>query len=124
MAKPKIDGVIEAVRYKPDGQILWVRAYLRRGSTYSDRILLDRQELIELLKSGKSFVSGARVELMASTFQVGQAGAPAREQRTRRSWSRMRLKAARIAWKVYHSSKPETGSRSISKKYTNRYLAG
>jgi len=72
MAKPKIDGVIEAVRYKPDGQILWVRAYLRRGPTYSDRILLDRQELIELLKSGKSFVSGARVELMASTFQVGQ----------------------------------------------------
>jgi len=72
MAKPKIDGVIEAVRYNPDGQVNWVRAYLRRGPTYSDRILLDRQKLIELLKSGKSIVSGVRVEQMASTFQVGK----------------------------------------------------
>jgi hypothetical protein len=72
MAKPKIDGVIEAVRYNPDGQINWVRAYLRRGPTYSDRILLDRQKLIELLKSGKSILSGVRVEQMASTFQIGK----------------------------------------------------
>ena len=72
MAKPKIDGVIEAVRYNPDGRINWVRAYLRRGPTYSDRILLDRQKLIGLLKSGKSIVSGVRVEQMASTFQLGK----------------------------------------------------
>ena len=73
MAKPKIDGVIEAVRYNPDGQINWVRAYLRRGPTYSDRILVDRQKLIEMLKTGKSIVSGVRVEQMASTFQLGKA---------------------------------------------------
>ncbi|OGO38664.1 MAG: hypothetical protein A2W35_06960 [Chloroflexi bacterium RBG_16_57_11] len=72
MAKPKIDGVIEAVRYNPDGQINWVRAYLRRGPTYSDRILLDRQKLIDLLKSGKYFVSGVRLVQMASTFQLGR----------------------------------------------------
>jgi hypothetical protein len=72
MAKPKIDGVIEAVRYNPDGQIKWVRAYLRRGPTYTDRILVDRQKLIEMLKSGKSIVSGVRVEQMASTFQLGE----------------------------------------------------
>ena len=72
MAKPKIDGVIEAVRYNPDGQINWVRAYLRRGPTYSDRILVDRQQLIEMLKTGKSIVSGVRVEQMASTFQLGK----------------------------------------------------
>ena len=71
MAKPKIDGVIEAVRYNPDGQINWVRAYLRRGPIYTDRILLDRQKLIELLKSGKSIMSGTRVEQMASTFKLG-----------------------------------------------------
>jgi hypothetical protein len=70
MAKPKIDGVIEAVRYNPDGQINWVRAYLRRGPTYSDRILLDRQKLIDLLKTGKSIMSGVRVEQMASTFRL------------------------------------------------------
>jgi hypothetical protein len=73
MAKPKIDGVIEAVRYNPDGQIKWVRAYLRRGPTYSDHILLDRQALIEQLKSGKQFMAGARVEQMASTFQLGKS---------------------------------------------------
>lgn len=72
MAKPKIDGVIEAVRYNPDGQIRWVRAYLRRGPTYSDHILLDRQALIEQLKSGKYFMAGERVEQMASTFQLGK----------------------------------------------------
>jgi hypothetical protein len=72
MAKPKIDGVIEAVRYNPDGQIKWVRAYLRRGPTYSDHILLDRQSLIEQLKSGKYFMAGERVEQMASTFQFGK----------------------------------------------------
>ena len=73
MAKPKIDGVIEAVRYNPDGQIKWVRASLRRVPTYSDRILLDRRKLIDLLKSGKSIVAGARVEQMASTFKLGNA---------------------------------------------------
>lgn len=73
MAKPKIDGVIEAARYSPDGKIQWVRAYLRRGPTYSDRVLLDRQTLIEQLKSGKTFMAGERVELMASTFKLGKA---------------------------------------------------
>lgn len=72
MAKPKIDGVIEAARYNPDGQIKWVRAYLRRGPTYSDRVLLDRQLLINELKSGKRFMAGERVEGMASTFRFGK----------------------------------------------------
>jgi hypothetical protein len=72
MAKPKIDGVIEAARYNPDGQIKWVRAYLRRGPIYSDRILLDRQLLINELKSGKRFMAGERVEQMASTFRLGK----------------------------------------------------
>jgi hypothetical protein len=73
MAKPKIDGVIEAARYAPDGQIQWVRAYLRRGPTYSDRVLLDRQALVEQLKSGKTFLAGERVEYMAGTFRLGKA---------------------------------------------------
>ncbi len=70
MAKPKFDGVVEAVHYKPDGRVAWVRAYLRRGPTYSDWLLLDRQALIERLKSGKRFVVGRRVLLKASTFEV------------------------------------------------------
>ena len=52
MAK-KFDGVIEAVRYNPDGQIALVRGYELRGVTYSDRVLLDRNTLVERLKEGK-----------------------------------------------------------------------
>ena len=52
MAKVKYDGVIEAVHYAADGQVEWVRAYLRRGPAFSDRIMLDRQTLIEDLKAG------------------------------------------------------------------------
>jgi len=66
MAK-QIDGVVEAVRYK-NGQIVMVRAYERRGTTYSDRILLDRKTLIERLQKGQQFISGSRQDLMASTF--------------------------------------------------------
>jgi hypothetical protein len=68
MAK-KFDGVIEAVRYK-NGQIMVVRAFERRGATFSDRILVDRNELLERLKKGKKFVIGKRTELLASTFEI------------------------------------------------------
>lgn len=68
----KVDGVIEAVRYK-NGQIQTVRAYERRGATYSDRILIDRRELLERIKSGKKFYIGSRKELLASTFDKGKS---------------------------------------------------
>jgi len=70
MARPKYDGVIQGVRYTDEGQILWVRAYLRRGPTWSDHILLDRQTLIQQIKSGKRFVVGQRIPRMAGTFEV------------------------------------------------------
>ena len=72
MAK-KIDGVIEAVRYNRNGQIALVRAYERRGVTYSDRVLLDRATLLERLKAGKKFSTGQRKEFLASTFEFGKA---------------------------------------------------
>lgn len=71
MAKQKLDGVVNAVHYSPDGQVAWVRAYLRRGPTFSDRVMLDRQTLIANLKSGKNYFVGERVPQMASTFEVG-----------------------------------------------------
>lgn len=70
MAK-KFDGVVEAVHYK-NGQIVTVRAYERRGATFSDRVLIDRKEFLELVKSGKQFVTGSRKELLASTFEQGK----------------------------------------------------
>ena len=68
MAKVKFDGVIEAVRYNSEGQIAWVRAYERRGPTFSDRVLLDRSSLVERLKARQRFVIGQRKPLWASTF--------------------------------------------------------
>jgi len=67
----KIDGVIEAARFK-NGQIMVVRAYERRGATFSDRVVLDRKTLMERLKNGKQFVVGTREELRASTFKLGK----------------------------------------------------
>jgi hypothetical protein len=67
MAKIKYDGVVEAVRYKPDGEIDWVRAYERRGSAFSDYLLIDRQALIKRLKC---FVVGERMPYLAGTFKV------------------------------------------------------
>jgi hypothetical protein len=66
----KIDGVVQAVRYGPDGRVAWIRAFLRRGPTWSDTVLLDREALVEEIKSGKQFYSGVRVPLLASTFET------------------------------------------------------
>lgn len=71
MAK-KFDGVIEAVRYK-NGQIVVVRAFERRGAAFSDRIMMDRKELLERLKQGRKFIIGKRKELLAGTFEEGKA---------------------------------------------------
>jgi hypothetical protein len=71
MAK-KFDGVIEAVRYE-NGQIVTVRAYERRGSTFSDRVLIDRKELLERIKNGKQFVVGVRKEFLAGTFDEAKS---------------------------------------------------
>lgn len=70
MAK-NFDGVIEAVRYK-NGQISIVRAFERRGTTFSDYLVLDRKSLLERLQGGKVFVTGSREELLASTFNVSK----------------------------------------------------
>jgi hypothetical protein len=70
MAK-KVDGVIEAVRYK-DGQIEEVRAFERRGAAFSDRVLIPRNKLLERLKDGKKFVIGQRKEFFAGTFETGK----------------------------------------------------
>ena len=71
MAK-KFDGIVEAVRYK-DGQIVVVRAFERRGAAFSDRVLIERHELLERLKKGKKFVTGKRKELLAGTFEQGKS---------------------------------------------------
>jgi hypothetical protein len=73
MAKTKYDGVIEAVHYTPEGQIAWVRAYERRGPTFSDRVLIDRSSLIDRLKARQRFVIGQRKPQWASTFETASS---------------------------------------------------
>jgi len=70
MAKVKYDGVVEAVHYKPSGEVDWVRAYERRGPTFSDYVLVNRASLVERLKQGKIYLAGKRVRFKASTFEV------------------------------------------------------
>jgi hypothetical protein len=72
MAKIKYDGVLEIAHFKPDGQLDWVRVYLRRGAIFSDRILLTRQAFIEQLKAGKRFWVGERIHKMGGKFDVTQ----------------------------------------------------
>ena len=71
MRRSNFDGVIEAVRYTPNGRIALARLYERRGTVWSDRILLDRKELTELLKQGKCLVTGYRKLYRGCTFETG-----------------------------------------------------
>lgn len=70
MAK-KFDGIIEAVHYK-NGQIVTARIYERRGASFSDRILIERKDLLERIKNGKKFLTGTRKEYWAGTFEAGK----------------------------------------------------
>lgn len=70
MGKPRFDFVIEAVHYTGGGQIAWVRGFERRGPTFSDRVILERAELISRLKGGDRIMTGQRVPYMAGTFEV------------------------------------------------------
>ena len=67
-AKLKFDGVIEAVHRSPDGSIEYARLYERRGSTWSDHILVPREELIRQIASGKKFTLGERKPYEGSNF--------------------------------------------------------
>ena len=71
MARKKIDGVIEAVRFTPGGMISVVRTYERRGAVWSDYVILDRTELIARMSAGKIFVTGQRRSYLGSVFQTG-----------------------------------------------------
>lgn len=69
-SRNKFDGVVEAVHYNADGSIDWVRAYERRGPTWSDRVLIDRDKLVARLAAGKRFYTGKRRISLASEFDL------------------------------------------------------
>lgn len=67
----KMDGVVEAAHYHGE-ELAWVRAYERRGPTWSDHVLLNRESLLERLQDGKKFYIGSRVKNEASEFETGK----------------------------------------------------
>lgn len=67
----KADGVIEAAHFDGEGRLAWVRAYERRGPTWSDLVLIDRSALIVRLQRRKRFFVGSRIENWASEFNLG-----------------------------------------------------
>lgn len=73
MAKKRLDGIIEAVRYSADGKIALVRVYERHGAVWSDHVLLERNALTEQLKKGKRYVLGERRILLGGVFKTGSA---------------------------------------------------
>jgi hypothetical protein len=68
MNRNKADLIIEAVHHKYNGQIDFVRAYQKRGETYSDCILVKRQELLEMLLVGRQVVTGQRIPFLGTIF--------------------------------------------------------
>jgi len=71
--KPPFDGVVEAVRYTPEGDIAWVRVHERRGPAFGDHTILNRAALMERLRSGRKFVTGKRLPYMGASFETGAA---------------------------------------------------
>jgi hypothetical protein len=70
MAKVEYDGVVQAVHYDNDGQVMWVRAFLRRGAVWSDFIQLNRDDLVDKINSGLRFRTGERVQYVGGTFET------------------------------------------------------
>ncbi|MEI8133257.1 MAG: hypothetical protein WCG34_12560 [Leptolinea sp.] len=70
MPQKNFDGVIESVRYTPSGMIDMVRMYEKRGPSFSDLILLSRDQLLQKLRTGKIFAIGRRIPNLASTFEI------------------------------------------------------
>jgi hypothetical protein len=70
MKKETIDGVVEAVHYSADGQVAYVRAYQRRGPTFSDVVLIQRDDLVKSIKSGSNYYTGERICGIGTEFKT------------------------------------------------------
>lgn len=68
--KKPYDGVVVAAHYTPQGEIDWVRAFVRHGFVFSDRMDLDRETLIKFLREGKKFKTGERITYQGNDFRV------------------------------------------------------
>jgi len=65
----KFDGVVDAVRLGPDGRLARARVFQSLGATYSDHVILTREQLVDQLKQGKHYGFGRRKETWGFTFE-------------------------------------------------------
>lgn len=68
--KKPYDGVIVAARYTSQGDIDWVRAFVRHGFVFSDRMDMDRETLLKNLREGKRFKTGERITYHGNDFKI------------------------------------------------------
>ena len=68
--KKPYDGVIVAARYTPQGEIDRVRAFVRHGFVFSDRMDMDRETLLKNLREGKRFKTGERITYQGNDFRI------------------------------------------------------
>ena len=71
--RPKYDVVVVAMRLEKEGRIAWLRAFERRGPTWSDYRMIDRAAAIERIRAGERFVTGERIPYEAGTFKTFDA---------------------------------------------------
>lgn len=73
IGRSKYDVVVVAMRMEKEGKIAWLRAFERRGSTWSDYRMIDREAAIERIQAGERFVTGKRIPYQAGTFETYEA---------------------------------------------------
>lgn len=69
VAGKKIDVVLVAARYGPDGRLSLAQGYARRGAVWGDLRLYNRDQLVEQLELGMQLVTGRPAELVGD-FQI------------------------------------------------------
>ena len=70
MPTKNFDLLIDSVHYSANGKIEYVRCFERRGPSFSDNLILTRDQLISMFKDGKVIVTGSREPYLGSTFLV------------------------------------------------------
>jgi hypothetical protein len=66
----RADVVVVAAHYGPDRRVDWVQAYERRGRVWGDKVLLDRNALVERLQRRQRIHAGA-ARAMPGDFELG-----------------------------------------------------
>ncbi len=70
MTIKKFDLLIDSVHYNANGDIEFVRCFERRGPSFSDNLILNRNQLVGRFNEQKVVVTGTRETYMGSTFVV------------------------------------------------------